>query len=66
VYALTEFIGREVFADLLEEPAQTIKVAAPEANEAVPEVDLGDDLSDEELAAQLERRLDSLMNRNSL
>ena len=68
VSALTEFLANDALADLLTESnIETAPGAVSDhASDALADLDLNDDLSDEELAAQLERRLDSLMNGNSL
>ncbi|HEY4303071.1 MAG TPA: SDR family NAD(P)-dependent oxidoreductase [Gemmatimonadaceae bacterium] len=68
VSALTAFIANDALADLLGEPRPETPntIAAPVLRAPLPAIDLHDDLSEEELAAQLERHLNSLMNGNSL
>jgi acyl carrier protein len=63
VAALAEYLAREVFADLMEEGAEN---AAPVAAAPVPEVETFDDLSEDELALQLMRRLDGLGSEETL
>ncbi len=63
VAALAEHLAEAVFADLMDDkPASAPALAAPQG----PEVDTFDDLSEDELALQLMRRLDGLGSEETL
>jgi acyl carrier protein len=63
VAALTEHLARDVFADLMHDSAAG---APPVASAPSPEVETFDDLSEDELALQLMRRLDGLGSEETL
>jgi acyl transferase domain-containing protein/protein-L-isoaspartate O-methyltransferase len=65
VSALASFLATDALADLFASSPR-LRVEQEAAPAAMPPFDASDDLSEEELAAQLERRLDSLMKGNTL
>jgi acyl transferase domain-containing protein len=63
VSALADHLAQEVFADLMADKDAPARPAAPEA---APDVESFDDLSEDELALQLMRRLDGLGSEETL